>query len=182
MNETRIHPTACVDPKARLEPGVTVGAHTTIGPEVELGAACVVHNNVSIHGRTRCGARNVFFPGAVIGESPQDLKYRGGPTCIEIGDDNAFREHVTVHPGTEIGGGVTRIGSHNRFLVGAHIGHDVQIGDGCILSNYVQLAGHVQVCDRVTIGGIVGIHNFTTIGTLAYIGGLTASGRMSPRS
>ncbi len=173
MTENRIHPTACVDPKARLGPGVTVGAHSTIGPDVELGAACVVHNNVSIRGRTRCGQRNVFFPSAVIGESPQDLKYRGEPTVIEIGDDNAFREQVTIHPGTEVGGGVTRIGSHNRILIGVHVGHDVQIGDGCILSNYVQLSGHVKICDRVTISGIVGIHHFTTIGTLAYIGGMS---------
>jgi UDP-N-acetylglucosamine acyltransferase len=138
-----------------------------------LGAGCAVHNNVSIQGATRCGEHNEFFPGCVVGEPPQDLKYRGQPTRLEIGHHNIFRELVTIHLGTEVAGGVTRIGSHNRFLVGVHLAHDVQIGDACILSNYVQLAGHIRLCDRVTIGGLVGIHHFTTIGTLAYIGGLS---------
>jgi len=173
MSTAKIHPTACVDPKAQLGPDVTIGAHSTIGPDVVLGAGCVVHNNVSIRGVTRCGDRNEFFPGCVIGESPQDIKYRGEPTRLEIGHDNVFRELVTVHVGTEVAGGVTRIGSHNLFLVGVHLAHDVQIGDACILSNYVQLAGHVRLYDRVTIGGLVGIHHFTTVGTLAYIGGLS---------
>jgi UDP-N-acetylglucosamine acyltransferase len=109
----------------------------------------------------------------VIGVPPQDLKYHGGETRVEIGDGNSFRENVTVHAGTEVGGGTTRIGDHNRFLVGVHIAHDTAIGNDCILSNYVQLAGHVHLEDRVTMGGLIGVHHFTTIGTVAYIGGLT---------
>lgn len=168
-----IHPTAEVDPKARLGRNVVIGPHCCVGPDVVLGDECVLHNNVTIAGHTVCGRRNEFFPGCVIGTPPQDLKYKGGPTRLEIGDDNVFRELVTVHAGTEVAGGLTWIGSHNRFLVGVHIAHDVRIGSDCILSNYVQLAGHVCLEDKVTMGGIIGVHHFTTIGTLAYVGGMT---------
>ncbi len=168
-----IHPTACVDPKAELGAEVTIGPHSYVGPNVVLGDGCVLHHNVTITGHTRVGPRCEFFPCVVVGTAPQDLKYHGGSTTVEIGEDNVFREQVTVHAGTEVGGGQTVIGAHNRFLVGVHIAHDVVIGDSCILANYVQLAGHVRLEDRVSIGGIVGIHHFTTVGTLAYIGGLT---------
>ncbi|HSW44181.1 MAG TPA: acyl-ACP--UDP-N-acetylglucosamine O-acyltransferase [Phycisphaerae bacterium] len=168
-----IHPTAYIDPKAELGANVSVGPNSYVGPDVVLGDDCVLHNNMSVTGHTCVGARCEFFPGVVVGAPPQDLKYRGGRTTVEIGTDNVFREQVTVHAGTEVGSGRTAIGSHNCFLVGAHIAHDVVIGDHCILANYVQLAGHVHIEDRVTIGGLVGIHNFTTIGMLAYIGGLT---------
>jgi UDP-N-acetylglucosamine acyltransferase len=168
-----IHQAAYVDPKARLGRNVSIGPNSYVGPEVALGDDCVLHNNVTVTGRTHCGTGNEFFPGAVVGAAPQDLKYKGGPTRVEIGDGNVFRELVTVHAGTEIAEAVTRIGSHNRFLVGVHVAHDTTIGDDCILSNYVQLAGHVHLEDKVTMGGIIGVHHFTTIGTLAYIGGLT---------
>lgn len=168
-----IHPSAYIDPKAALGRNVSVGPHSYIGSGVVLGDDCVVHNNVTIAANTVAGKANVFFPGAVIGSAPQDLKYKGGPTRVEMGDDNVFREQVTVHAGTEVAGGVTRIGSHNRFLVGVHLAHDVVIGNDCILANYVQLAGHVHLEDKVTMGGIIGVHHFTTIGTLAYVGGLT---------
>jgi len=168
-----IHPTAHVDSKAQLAANVAIGPNSYVGAGVTLGDHCVLHNNVTITGRTICGQGNEFFPGAVIGGSPQDLKYKGEPTKLTIGDRNIFRELVTVHAGTEIGGRMTRIGSHNRFLVGVHIAHDCVVGDDCILSNYVQLAGHVHLEGRVTIAGIVGIHHFTTVGTLAYVGGLT---------
>lgn len=168
-----IHPTAYVDPKAKLAANVAVGPSSYVGAGVTLGDNCVLHNNVTITGQTTCGEANEFFPGAVIGECPQDIKYKGEPTRLTIGDRNIFRELVTVHSGTEVGGGQTRIGSHNRFLVGVHIAHDCVVGDDCILSNYVQLAGHVHLENKVTIAGIVGIHHFTTVGTLAYVGGLT---------
>ena len=168
-----IHPTAYIDPKAELGARVSVGPNCYVGPGVVLGDNCVLYNNVTITGLTRVGARCEFFPSAIVGTPPQDLKYRGEPTAVEIGDDNIFREQVTVHAGTEVGGGRTVIGKHNRFLVGVHVAHDVVIGNDCILANYVQLAGHVHLEDKVTIGGIVGIHHFTTVGTLAYIGGLT---------
>ena len=173
MSSYTIHPSAFVDPKAHLGDGVIVGPLCYVGPDVVLGNECVLHNGVTITGHTTCGDRNQFFAGSIIGEQPQDLKYSCGPTRTEIGNDNIFRELVTVHAGTEVAGGITRIGAHNRFLVGVHIAHDCLVGDSCILSNYVQLAGHVYLQDKVTIGGIVGIHHFTSVGALAYIGGLT---------
>lgn len=173
MSLSNVSELAYVDPAATIGRDVTIGPSCYVGGGVVLGDGCHLHNNVTVTGRTVCGSENVFFPGAVIGTEPQDLKYKGGQTRVEIGDNNVFREHVTVHAGTEVGGGVTRIGSHNRFLASAHIAHDVVIGNDCILANCVQLAGHVHVEDRVTMGGIIGVHHFTTIGTLAYVGGLT---------
>jgi UDP-N-acetylglucosamine acyltransferase len=168
-----IHPSAHIDPTAKIGRNVTIGPHSVVEAGAELGDGCVLHNNVTIGPRTRCGNDNVFFPGAVVGMPPQDLKYKGGPTHVEIGADNVFREFVTVHAGTEICEGVTRIGSHNRFLVGVHIAHDCCVGSHCILSNQVQLAGHVVIEDKVTMGGVSAVHHFTTIGTLAFVGGLT---------
>lgn len=170
---TNVHPSAYVDPQAVIGRNVTIGPFSYVGPQVRLGDECVLHNQVTITGNTVCGRGNAFFPGAVLGVAPQDIKYRGGATKLEIGDDNVFREHVTVHTGTEVGGGVTRVGSHNRFLVGVHIAHDVTIGDDCILSNYVQLAGHCHLEDKVTMGGMIGVHHFATIGKLAYIGAMS---------
>jgi UDP-N-acetylglucosamine acyltransferase len=168
-----IHPSAYIDPQARIGNNVSIGPHCCVGPEVVLGDNCVLHNNVTLAGQTMIGEGNEFFAGAVIGTCPQDIKYRGGVTRLEIGPGNVFREQVTVHAGTEVGGGVTRIGSHNMFLVGVHIAHDARVGNDCILSNYVQLAGHVHLEDRVTMGGLIGVHHFATIGTLAFVGGLT---------
>lgn len=168
-----IHPSAYVDPTAEVGRDVEVGPHCYVGPGVVLGDGCVLRNNATVTGGAVCGPRNVFFAGSVVGEIPQDLKYRGQKTRLVIGEDNVFRENVTVNLGTEVAGGVTRIGSHNRFMAGCHLAHDVVIGDDCILSNCVQLAGHVRLEDKVTMGGIIGIHHFTTIGTLSYIGGLT---------
>jgi UDP-N-acetylglucosamine acyltransferase len=168
-----IHPTSVIDPTAQIERNVSIGPHCYVGPRAVLGDDCVLHNNVTIWANAVCGAGNVFFPTAVIGASPQDLKYKGGDTRVEIGDKNIFREQVTVHAGTEVGGGVTCVGSHNCFLVGVHIAHDCMIGNDCVLANDVHLAGHVCVEDKVTMGGIIGIHHFTTIGMLSYIGGMT---------
>ncbi len=170
---SQIHPSAYVDPTAEIGREVVIGPHCYVGAGAVLGDGCQLHNNVTIAARTICGRANVFFPQTVIGAAPQDLKYRGEPTLLEIGDDNVFRENVTVHAGTEVAGGVTRIGSHNRFLVGVHIAHDATIGNDCILSNYVQLAGHVCLEDKVTMSALIGVHHFTTIGTLSYVGGLT---------
>lgn len=168
-----IHPTSVVDRQAVIGEDVRIGPNCYVGPKVTLGDRCLLHNNVTITGNTQAGADNQFFPGCVLGCAPQDLKYRGGDTQVIIGSDNVFRELVTVHTGTEVAGGVTRIGSHNQFLVGSHIAHDCEVGSHCILSNHVQLAGHVKIEDRVTTGGIVGVHHFVTVGTLAYIAGLT---------
>jgi len=168
-----IHPSAIIDPGAELGRGVKVGPHCYVGPGVVLGDDCELRNNVTIIGPAVCGRGNVFFAGAVIGEDPQDLKYKGQTTRLEIGDDNVFREHITVNRGTEVAGGLTRIGSHNRFMAYVHLAHDTVVGDGCILANTVQLAGHCRLEDRVTMGGIIGVHHFTTIGTLAYVGGMS---------
>lgn len=168
-----IHPSAYVDPTASLAAGVRVGPHCYVGPGVVLGEGCELRNNATVTGGARCGPANVFFAGCVVGEDPQDLKYRGGVTLLEIGEDNVFRECVTVNRGTEVAGGLTRIGSHNRFMAYCHIAHDAEVGNGCILSNSVQLAGHVCLEDHVTMGGVIGVHHFTTLGTMCYVGGLT---------
>lgn len=175
-----IHPNAYIDPKAVLGRNVSVGPFSYVGAGVVLGDDCMLYNNATVTGNTVCGNANVFFPGSVIGVAPQDLKYKGGPTCLQIGDDNVFREYVTAHTGTEVGGGVTRIGSHNRFLVGVHLAHDVTVGDDCIVSNYTQIAGHSRLEDKVTMGGMIGIHHFVTIGTLAYVGAMARVGTDVP--
>ena len=168
-----IHPTAIVDPRAELGGEVTVGPYCLVGGGVRLGDGCRLHSRVTIEGDTTVGPGCQFFPGAVIGTQPQDLKYRGEPTRLEIGRNNVFREMVTVHPGTAGGGGVTRIGDHNYCLVGVHIAHDCRVGNHCIMANYVQVAGHVKVEDHVVFGGGGGIHHFVTIGRYAMVGGLT---------
>ncbi len=168
-----IHPSAYIDPTAELGKNVTVGPHCYVGPHVVLGDDCELRNNATIGSRTTCGRQNVFYAGCVVGEDPQDLKYKGQPTRLEIGEDNVFRECVSVNRGTEVADGLTRIGSHNRFMAYVHIAHDAVVGDGCILSNCVQLAGHVHLEDHVTMGGIIGVHHFTTIGKMAYVGGMT---------
>jgi UDP-N-acetylglucosamine acyltransferase len=168
-----IHPSACVDDKAQLGRDVQIGPHCYIGPDVVIGDACRLHNNVTVVGATRLGRGNELFPGVVLGTPPQDIKYHGGKTELIIGDDNIFREHVTAHPGTEVGGAVTRIGNHNRFLVGVHIAHDVDLGSHCILANAVQIAGHCRIEDCVTMGGMVGLHHFCTAGRHCFVAGLT---------
>ncbi|HUU85265.1 MAG TPA: acyl-ACP--UDP-N-acetylglucosamine O-acyltransferase [Phycisphaerae bacterium] len=171
--EARIHPSAIVDPRAELGRGVIIGPYCVISGGVQVGDGCHLHHQVTIDGHTKVGPGCEFFPGAVIGMKPQDLKYRGEPTRLEIGTGNVFREWVTVHPGTAGGGGITRIGDHNHLLVGVHVAHDCQVGNHCILANQVQLAGHVKVEDYVTFGGQSGVHHFVTIGRHAMIGGLT---------
>jgi len=171
--QAEIHPTAVVDPGAELGRDVRVGPYCVVGREVELGDGCHLHAQVVIDGNTAIGPGCRFFPGAIIGLAPQDLKYRGEPTRLQIGRNNVFREMVTVHPGTAGGGSLTRIGDHNHFLVGVHVAHDCRIGNHCIVANYVQLAGHVKVEDYATFGGSSGVHHFVTVGRHAMIGGLT---------
>ncbi len=168
-----IHPTAVVDRRARIGCDVSIGAHAYVGPHVEIGDGCRLYHNVTLDGRTTLGAGCTVFPCAALGLPPQDLKYRGGEVRLEIGERNTFREMVTVHPGTENGGGVTRIGHDNHFLIGVHVAHDCQVGNHCIVANYVQFGGHVVVEDYVTFGGQSGVHHFVTIGRHAMVGGLT---------
>lgn len=168
-----IHPLAVVHPESRIGRNVTIGAHSYIGPHVQIGDGCTIYHNATVDGRTTLGAGCQVFPGAALGLPPQDLKYRGGEVYLEIGERNTFRENVTVHLGTENGGGVTRIGDDNLFLVGGHVAHDCQVGNHCVMSNYVQLGGHVVVEDCVTFGGLTGAHHFVTIGKHAMVGALT---------
>ncbi len=167
----KISPHAVVDPKAVLAEDVEVGPFCVIGPDVTIGSGCLLHNSVTVTGHTVIGRNNTFHPNSVIGGAPQDLKYRGAHTRLEIGDDNIFREAVTVHIGTEKGGGITRVGNSNLLMVNVHLGHDVQMGNNCILANNVMIAGHVTIGNGVAMMGGAGIHHFVTIGDYAYLGG-----------
>lgn len=167
----KISPLACVDSRAQLASDVEVGPFCVIGPDVVLGAGCRLYNNVTIIGHTTLGRGNVIFPNAVIGAPPQDKKYHGEVTFLEIGDNNLIREMVTINCGTAKGGGVTRIGSNNMLMVGVHVAHDVQMGSNCILANNVQMAGHVVIGDYVNMAGNVGIHHFVTVGEYAFLCG-----------
>lgn len=166
-----IHPTAVVSPGAQLAEDVKVEAFSIIGPRVTIGAGSVVGPHAVVDGRTTIGERNQIFPFATIGYPPQDLSYRGEETQLLIGDDNIFRESVTVNRGTQRGGGVTRIGSRNLLMAYAHVAHDCTIGNNVILANATTLGGHVRVDDFAILGGIVAIHQFIRIGTYAFIGG-----------
>ncbi len=170
---TLAHPTAVIDDAAELAEDVVVGARCVIQGPVKIGAGTFLHPHVTIMGDTTMGRNNHLFPGAVIGAPPQDLKYGGERTKLVIGDRNHFREHVTVHPGTTQGGGVTRIGSNNLFMVGCHVAHDCTIGNNVVLSNHVLLAGHIIVKDGAIMNGASASHHFTTVGRLSYVGGLT---------
>lgn len=166
-----IHPTAVVSPGAQLAEDVKVEAFSIIGPRVTIGAGSVVGPHAVVDGWTTMGERNQIFPFATIGYPPQDLSYRGEETQLLIGDDNIFRESVTVNRGTQRGGGVTRIGSRNLLMAYAHVAHDCIIGNNVILANATTLGGHVRIDDFAILGGIVAIHQFIRIGTYAFIGG-----------
>lgn len=168
-----IHPSAAVARGAQVPESCTVGPFCTIGPEVVLGEDCTLISHVVLDGRTRIGARNVFYPFCSVGVAPQDLKYRGEPTETILGDDNTIRESVTISRGTAGGGGVTRIGSNCLLMTCAHVGHDSQIGSHCILANAATLAGHVVIEDYVTLGAFCPVHQHCVIGRYAFIGGGT---------
>lgn len=176
----KISPLSEVSSAARIADDVEIGPFCMIGPDVTLGAGCTLMNNVTMLGRVTVGAGNVFFPYSIVGTAPQDLKYRGGPTRIEIGDRNQFREYVTVHPGTEAGGALTRVGSDSLFMVGSHIAHDCLLDDKVMLGNYSQLAGHVRMETCSVMSALSGVHHFVTIGKYAFVGGLTAVKRDVP--
>ena len=160
-----------IHPKAEIDDDVEIGPFCVIGPNVKIDTGCVLHNNVTISGHTTIGRDNIFFPNSVIGTAPQDKKYKGAATRLEIGAGNAFREACTVHVGTEKGGGLTRIAGDNLFMVNSHIGHDAEIGSHCVVANNVMIAGHVVVGDYVIMNGGVGINQFVTIGDFAYLSG-----------
>jgi UDP-N-acetylglucosamine acyltransferase len=168
-----IHPSAVIAAGAVVPESCTVGPFCTIGPEVTLGEDCTLISHVVLDGHTRIGSRNTIYPFTSVGIAPQDLKYHGEPTETEIGDENTFRESVTVSRGTLKGGGITRIGSGCLIMAYAHIGHDSQVGSHCILANAATLAGHVIIEDYATVGAFSPVHQFCTVGTHAYIGGGT---------
>ncbi len=168
-----IHSTAIVERGAELGREVEIGAFCVVGAHVVLGDRCRLHHHAIVEGYTTLGEGCEVFPQAVLGTAPQDVKYRGEPTTLEIGKSNIFREMTSAHPGTGNGGGVTRIGDHNLFLIGVHIAHDCLVGSRCVFANYVQLAGHIHVEDHVNMGGHSAVHHFVTIGKHAFIGGMT---------
>jgi UDP-N-acetylglucosamine acyltransferase len=168
-----IHASAVVAAGAVVPDSCTVGPFCTIGPEVTLGEDCRLVSHVVLDGRTSIGARNVFHPFCAIGVAPQDLKYGGEPTALEIGDDNTIRENVTISRGTVGGGGVTRLGSDCLLMASAHIGHDSQVGNHCILANCATLAGHVVIEDFATVGAFCPVHQHCIVGKYAFIGGGT---------
>jgi UDP-N-acetylglucosamine acyltransferase len=176
---TKIHPSALVDPRARLAEGVAIGPFAVIGPDVQIGAGSSIGPHVVIDGRVTMGARNRVFPGACIGLEPQDLKYNGADTEVVIGDDNAFRECVTINRATAAGE-QTRIGSGNLLMAYSHVGHNCELGDRIVVANGVAIAGHVVIGDRAVIGGVLGIHQFVHIGKLAMVGGMSRIDRDVP--
>jgi UDP-N-acetylglucosamine acyltransferase len=169
----KIHPTAVIDPKAELGGGVSVGPYSCIGPDVKIGDDAVLRSHVVVDGRTTIGARTEIYPFASIGLPPQDLKYKGEKSELVIGSDTVIRESVTVNPGTEGGGMITRVGDHCLLMVASHVAHDCHVGDHVIMANNATLAGHVVVGDYAIIGGLSAVHQFVRIGAHAMIGGMT---------
>ncbi len=166
----RIHPTALVEPGARIAPDVEIGAYSIIGPHVEIGPGSRIGPHVVIAGHTRVGARNRIFQFSSIGEIPQDKKYHGEATRLEIGDDNTVREFCTFNCGTAQDAGATRVGNGNWFMAYVHLAHDCQVGNNTIFANNAQLAGHVHVGDHVILGGYTGVHQFCRIGAHSITG------------
>lgn len=168
-----IHPSAVIEDGAQIDPTATVGPFCVVGTQVVLGADVVLKSHVVVTGETTIGAGTVIFPFAVIGEIPQDLKFKGEASRLEIGARNRIREHVTMNCGTEGGGGVTRVGDDNLFMAGCHIAHDSILGNHIVVVNNAAVAGHCVIEDHVIIGGLSGIHQFVRIGRGAIIGAVT---------
>lgn len=170
---TNIHPTAIVEDGAKLADDVAIGPYSVIGPEVQLASGVKLESHVVISGDTSIGSGTHIFPFASIGHQPQDLKFGGEKSSLEIGSNNIIREHVTMNPGTKGGGLLTKVGNNCLFMVGAHIAHDCQVGDHVILVNNATLAGHVEVGEFAIIGGLSGSHQFVRIGKHSMVGGMT---------
>ena len=181
MNGPLIHPTAVIDPSAKLAADVRIGAFCLIGADVEIGEGTEVGPHCSIHGPTRIGRNNRFIGHVAVGGEPQAKKYAGERTELVIGDDNVFREFVTLNRGTGGGGGITTIGNGNWMLAYTHIAHDCHVGNQCVFSNNTTLAGHVTVGDYVIISGVAGAHQFCRIGAHAFLGmGALTNGDVPP--
>ncbi len=169
-SDAKIHPTAIVSRKAKLSKAVTLGPYTVIGEGVTIGEGTVIGAHCVIEGKTTLGRHCQIFTGAVLGSIPQDLKYKGEHSFLEIGDGNIIREYVTINPGTKANS-KTIIGNHNLIMAYSHIAHNCVIGNSCIIANCGTLAGYVRIEDRAVVGGLVAIHQFTRVGTLSIIGG-----------
>ena len=168
-----IHPTAIIDKNSKISENVEIGPYCIIGPEVEIGPNSKLHSHISIKGKTKIGKNNEIFPFVSIGTAPQDLKYKGEKNSIIIGDNNKLREYVNINPGTLQGGTITKLGNNNLLMVYCHIAHDCSIGNGIVLANNVQVGGHVKIEDNAIVGGSCAIHQFSRIGRLAMVGGMT---------
>lgn len=168
---TFIHPTAIVSPDAKIGADCYIGAFCTIGDEVVLGDKVRLESHVVIDGKTTIDDETQIFPFVSIGLAPQDLKYKGEPTAVEIGKRNHIREFVTIHRGTEGGGGLTKIGDDNLLMAQAHVAHDCQLGNEIIMANAATLAGHVEIADKANVGAYSGVHQFCRVGREAFIGG-----------
>jgi UDP-N-acetylglucosamine acyltransferase len=168
-----IHPSAIVDPAAKVPASCHIGPFCTVGPDVEMGEECELISHVVLQGPTRLGRKNRIFPFAAVGMQPQDLKYAGEPTRLEVGDGNDIREYVTIHRGTVTGTGVTRLGSGCLIMAYAHIAHDCVVGNDVIMANAATLAGHATVEDHAVVGAFSAVHQFTRVGQYAYVGGGT---------
>ncbi len=168
-----IHKTAIVHDKAKISDNVKIGPYCIIGPEVEIGTDTILHSHVNIVGNTKIGKNNQIYPFSSIGTPPQDLKYKGEKNSLIIGNNNKFREYVNINPGTEQGGGITRVGDNNLFMVYCHIAHDCLISDNIVLANNVQVGGHVTIQNNAIVGGSCAIHQFSRIGEAAMVGGMT---------
>ena len=167
-----IDKTAVIHSNAQISKNVTIGPYSVIGPNVKIGEGTVVQSHVNITGNTTIGKNNHIYPFASIGNDPQDLKFKGEKTLLEIGDYNKIREYVTINPGTEGGGGKTKVGNNCLFMVSSHIAHDCMVGDNVILANNVPLGGHAHVEDNAIIGGNSAVQQFTRVGKFAMIGGM----------
>lgn len=178
--EASIHETAIVDPEAVLADGVVVGPYSIVGPHVKIGKDTIIHAHVKIDGHTTIGERNEFHSFCTIGAPPQDLSYKNEPTETIIGDDNIFREYVSIHRGTIKDREKTTLGNKNLLMSYVHLGHDVDFGSNCIVANSTNFAGHVKVGDKVIIGGGCNISQFVSLGTGSYLGGASAIDRDIP--
>ena len=168
-----IHKTAIIDNNAKISESAEIGPYTVIGPNVIIEANVKIHSHVNINGNTIIGKNNQIYPFASIGNDPQDLKYNGEETKLIIGENNKIREYVTINPGTAGGGGITLIGNNCLFMISSHVAHDCKVGNGVIIANNVPLGGHVIIDDNVVIGGNSAVQQFTRIGKMAMIGGMT---------
>ena len=168
-----IHKTSIIDKNAKISQTAKIGPYTIIGPNVEIGEEVEIYSHVNIVGNTKVGKGTKIFPFASIGTQPQDLKYKGEKNSLVIGKNNIIREYVTINPGTKAGGTITKVGDNCLFMISSHVAHDCQIGNNVVIANNVPLGGHVIIEDSVIIGGNSAVQQFTRIGRLAMVGGMT---------